>query len=46
MFSVPLRTVVGLDRSVGQADSWWEAGRMRDVECSNSLEMELVCIQF
>lgn len=46
VFSVPLGTTVGLNSSVGQADSWWEAGRVRDVEHSNLLEVELVCILF
>lgn len=46
ILSVPLETAVGPNRSVGKADGWWEAGRVRDTEFSNLLEIVLVCILF
>lgn len=38
-FFVPLRTAVELGRSAGQADSWQKAGRMRETELPNLLEI-------
>lgn len=46
ILSVPLETAVGLSRSVGEADGWWEAGRVRDTQFSKLLEIVLVCILF
>lgn len=39
IFFVPLRTAVELGRSAGQADSWQKAGRMRETELPNLLEI-------